>query len=119
MTPGLRVVEISSFSALPDSRELLHIADNRNRDAQDDASQESARDKIEQVLNTLNERERNILKMRFGFGQPGNAGCTLEECGRVFGIGKERIRELEQRALRKLRRPKLKRVLESAMDEPT
>ena len=59
------------------------------------------RDKIAEILNTLNRREKKILMLRFGIydGQP----KTLEEIGREFGITKERIRQIESKALDKLR----------------
>jgi RNA polymerase primary sigma factor len=60
-------------------------------------------DHLEAVLHTLTDRERGILEMRFGFlGQePG----TLEEVGRIFGVTRERIRQIEGKALSKLRHP--------------
>jgi RNA polymerase primary sigma factor len=59
------------------------------------------RDKIAEILNTLDRREKKILMLRFGIydGQP----KTLEEIGREFGITKERIRQIESKALDKLR----------------
>ena len=61
------------------------------------------RDDLEGVMNTLSERERTVLKLRFGLddGHP----RTLEEVGRVFNVTRERIRQIEAKALRKLKHP--------------
>jgi RNA polymerase primary sigma factor len=67
------------------------------------------RDKVEEVLNTLTPREARILRLRFGF-QDGRSH-TLEEVGRKFGLTRERIRQLEHRALRRLRHPRRSRQL--------
>ena len=53
------------------------------------------------VLATLTPREEQILRMRFGIGQ--KSDCTLEEVGKVFAVSRERIRQIEAKALRKLR----------------
>ena len=62
------------------------------------------REQIEQVLCTLTDRERRVLKLRFGLddGRP----RTLEEVGKEFDVTRERIRQIEAKALRKLRGPK-------------
>jgi RNA polymerase primary sigma factor len=59
--------------------------------------------RIEDVLNTLTPQEQKILRMRFGLGV--STPHTLEEVAQDFGAARERIREIEQRALRKLRCP--------------
>ena len=61
------------------------------------------RDKLKDVLDTLNPREREVLEQRFGLGD--GAGRTLEEVGRQFRVTRERIRQIEAKALRKLRHP--------------
>ncbi len=67
------------------------------------------REKIEQVLSTLTPREARILRMRFGLQ---NGRCyTLEEVGQKFGLTRERIRQIEGRALRRLRHPRRSRHL--------
>jgi RNA polymerase primary sigma factor len=58
---------------------------------------------VERALGTLSAREKEILRLRFGIGQPG--GHTLEEIGKRFAVTRERIRQIEAKALRKLRRP--------------
>jgi RNA polymerase primary sigma factor len=67
------------------------------------AHQHLLRDKVEEVLNTLTPREARILRLRFGL-QDGHS-YTLEEVGQKFGLTRERIRQLERRALRRLRHP--------------
>ena len=57
---------------------------------------------MRKVLATLPPREEQILRMRFGIGQ---TDCTLEEVGKVFAVSRERIRQIEEKALRKLRQP--------------
>ncbi|MGV3664409.1 MAG: RNA polymerase sigma factor RpoD [Prosthecobacter sp.] len=61
------------------------------------------RDKLRDVLDTLNPREREVLEQRFGLSD--GAGRTLEEVGKQFQVTRERIRQIEAKALRKLRHP--------------
>ncbi len=61
------------------------------------------RDKLRDVLDTLTERERDVLEQRFGLSD--GAGRTLEEVGKQFQVTRERIRQIEAKALRKLRHP--------------
>ena len=69
----------------------------------DAASQALLKEEIENALNTLTARERDVLRLRFGLydGHP----CTLEEVGKRFQVTRERIRQIEAKALRKLRHP--------------
>ncbi|MDP2649768.1 MAG: RNA polymerase sigma factor RpoD [bacterium] len=69
----------------------------------DTASRELLKEQVEQVLATLSDRERRVLEERFGLkdGKP----KTLEEVGRMFAVTRERIRQIEAKALRKLRHP--------------
>jgi len=75
----------------------------------DQASRELLREQMRDVLEALNERERQVLEMRFGLldGQP----RTLEEVGQAFNVTRERIRQIEAKALRKLRHPLRSRKL--------
>lgn len=71
-------------------------------------------EEVEKVLATLSPREEKILRMRFGIGE--RSDHTLEEVGRVFGVTRERIRQIEAKALKKLRQPHRSRGLESFHD---
>ena len=73
------------------------------------AYQNLLEEKIEQVLQTLNEREAKILRLRFGLYD--GRGYTLEEVGIMFGLTRERIRQIEGSALRRLRHPRRSRQL--------
>jgi RNA polymerase primary sigma factor len=75
----------------------------------------SRREKIDEALKSLNEREAAILRMRFGLGS-GNEH-TLDEVGRKFKVTRERIRQIEAKAMRKLRGPQRRKKLESLLIE--
>jgi RNA polymerase primary sigma factor len=75
----------------------------------------SRREKIDKALESLNEREAAILRMRYGLGS-GNEH-TLDEVGRKFRVTRERIRQIEAKAMRKLRGPKRRKKLESLLTE--
>ena len=68
-----------------------------------------------EVLDTLTEREQKVLRLRFGLddGRP----RTLEEVGRQFNVTRERIRQIEAKALRKLRHPSRSKKLKDYLDE--
>ena len=74
------------------------------------ATQEMLKDKIEQVLKTLTYREREIIKLRYGIGD--GYTYTLEEVGRIFKVTRERVRQVEAKAIRKLQHPVRARKLE-------
>jgi RNA polymerase primary sigma factor len=67
------------------------------------ASRELLKDHIGDVLHTLNAREKRVLELRFGLKD--GRTRTLEEVGKEFGVTRERIRQIEAKALRKLRHP--------------
>jgi RNA polymerase primary sigma factor len=71
-------------------------------------------DRTKQVLSKLDPREAHVLRMRFGIGV--GAERTLEEVGQDFDITRERIRQIETAAVRKLRNPRHKRTLEGFLD---
>jgi len=76
------------------------LEDDNESDPADNAMQEMLRDKIDQVLRSLTYREREIIKLRYGLGD--GYSYTLEETGRIFKVTRERIRQIESKALRKL-----------------
>ena len=69
----------------------------------DAASYQLLKEQVDVVLDTLNEREKRVLQLRFGLED--SRSRTLEEVGREFGVTRERIRQIEAKALRKLRHP--------------
>ncbi len=79
------------------------IEDKEARDPMELTAMNLLRDKLRDVLDTLNPREREVLEQRFGLGD--GAGRTLEEVGKQFQVTRERIRQIEAKALRKLRHP--------------
>lgn len=79
------------------------IPDESAQQPVDAASKELLREQIRNVLGFLSEREREVLEMRFGLND--GKDHTLEEVGRSFGVTRERIRQIEAKALRKLRHP--------------
>ena len=78
------------------------------------ASYHLLKEQIADVLNTLSERERRVLEMRFGLAD--GRSRTLEEVGREFGVTRERIRQIEAKALRKLRHPSRSRKLRDFLE---
>jgi len=72
------------------------------------------REQVEKVLGTLTEKEMRVLRYRFGIGD----GCsrTLEEVGAMFDVTRERVRQIEAKALKKLRHPKRSRELRGFLD---
>lgn len=80
----------------------------------DAASKQLLRDHLDEVLDTLSEREAKVLSLRFGLD--GGQSRTLEEVGKVFGVTRERIRQIEAKALRKLKHPSRRRKLQDYLD---
>ena len=76
------------------------LQDDNETNPAESAMQEMLRDKIEIVLRSLTYREREIIKLRYGLGD--GYSYTLEETGRIFKVTRERIRQIESKALRKL-----------------
>jgi len=97
-------VEMLPFHDVP-RKELSYIPEQ-------DIEQKEIHYLVMRHLNTLDERERNILKMRFGLD---GEERTLRECAKVFGVSKDRISQIEARALRKLRHPIHSRELKEAL----
>jgi RNA polymerase primary sigma factor len=79
------------------------------------ATQEMLKDRIDEVLKTLTYREREIIKLRYGIGD--GYTYTLEEVGRIFKVTRERVRQVEAKAIRKLQHPVRARKLEGFMDD--
>ena len=80
----------------------------------DSADFQILKEQIEDVLDTLTEREENVLRLRFGLDD--GRSRTLEEVGQTFGVTRERIRQIEAKALRKLRHPSRSRQLKDFLE---
>jgi RNA polymerase primary sigma factor len=96
---------ISLQSLIGDSEDTSFgdlIEDKSAENPSDMASYSLLKEKLNDVLDTLTERERKVLQLRFGLG---DGYCrTIEEVGRQFRVTRERIRQIEAKALRKMRR---------------
>jgi RNA polymerase primary sigma factor len=79
------------------------------------ATQGMLKDEIERVLKTLSHRQREIIKLRYGLGD--GYTYTLAEVGRIFKVTRERVRQVEAEALRRLQHPARRRCLEGLFDE--
>lgn len=95
-----------------------HLGDFiEDQDAQapsDAAAYELLKEQLEDVLDTLTDREENVLRLRFGLDD--GRTRTLEEVGKVFGVTRERIRQIEAKALRKLRHPSRSKRLKDFLE---
>ncbi len=124
--PVERVLEISKISQEPvsletpigeeeDSHLVDFIQDEHIPIPADEAAHTLLREQLEMVMDTLSEREQKVLALRFGLedGKP----HTLEEVGREFQVTRERIRQIEAKALRKLRHPTRSRKLRDFLEE--
>ena len=90
------------------------IEDQEAQSPSDHATYELLKEQLEDVLDTLTDREENVLRLRFGLDD--GRTRTLEEVGKVFGVTRERIRQIEAKALRKLRHPSRSKRLKDFMD---
>ena len=90
------------------------IEDDRQSSPSDTAAQEMLVQRIEQVLKTLTYREREIIKLRYGIGD--GYTYTLEEVGRIFKVTRERVRQVEAKAIRKLQHPVRARKLQGFVE---
>lgn len=90
------------------------IEDGEAVDPEDNASYEMLKNELEDVLETLTDREENVLRLRFGLDD--GRQRTLEEVGTVFGVTRERIRQIEAKALRKLRHPSRSKQLKDFLE---
>ena len=90
------------------------IPDDESPAPQDSAAYTLLKEQLEEVMETLTAREAKVLKLRFGL-EDGKAR-TLEEVGREFQVTRERIRQIEAKALRKLRHPSRSKRLKDYMN---
>ncbi len=90
------------------------IEDDDATSPADHAAYELLKEQLESVLDTLTDREENVLRLRFGLDD--GRTRTLEEVGKVFGVTRERIRQIEAKALRKLRHPSRSKQLKDFLE---
>lgn len=81
------------------------------------AAQEMLKERIDMILKTLSYREREIIRLRYGIGD--GYTYTLEEVGRIFKVTRERVRQVEAKAIRKMQHPVRARKLEGFLDQKT
>jgi RNA polymerase primary sigma factor len=97
-----------------DAQVMDFIADRDAADPADLPVTEQLKARVAEVLETLSEREREILSLRFGFGD--GYTYTLEEVGRRFNVTRERVRQIEAKAIKRLQHPTRSRLLEGFLD---
>lgn len=90
------------------------IEDSETASPEEQTSSELLREQLASVLDTLTEREENVLRLRFGLND--GRVRTLEEVGKAFGVTRERIRQIESKALRKLNHPTLANQLRDFLE---
>ncbi len=90
------------------------LEDYRDDDPLYETNQESLKQHIQEAMQTLNYREREILKLRYGLAD--GYAYTLEEVGRIFQVTRERVRQIESKAVRKLQHPGRSKALTSFLD---
>ena len=91
------------------------IKDENNMSPEEFAEHELLKDEIDEVLLTLTEREEKVIRLRFGLED--GKSRTLEEVGQMFGVTRERIRQIEAKALRKLRHPSRSKKLKDYLSD--
>lgn len=90
------------------------ISDDQQLSPYESTSQQMLRENVEEVLSALSDREAKVLRMRFGLND--NKMMTLEEVGKKFGVTRERIRQIEAKALRKLKHPSRRKKLQDFLE---
>lgn len=108
-------VSLDSPIGSEDSSDLFDmIEDESSLEPLDQVSELLARDDVQAVLNMLDDRERKVLELRYGLD--GQSPMTLDDVGMEFGVTRERVRQIECRTLRKLKRSKQSGCLDGAVD---
>ena len=98
-----------------DDHSLLHVLSDDSQKAPDiDVMDESVRDQVADVLGSLDGREAEVLRLYFGLSD--EEAMTLEEIGTRFRLTRERVRQIKEKALRRLRHPRRRAQLEPLME---
>jgi RNA polymerase primary sigma factor len=92
------------------------LEDHRDEDPLYETNQQALKSRIEEVMQVLNHREREILRLRYGLTD--GYSYTLEEVGKIFSVTRERVRQIESKAVRKLQQPYRSRGLMGFLDGP-
>ena len=112
--PGKQVSVDAPFSDGEESS-LLDVLPNANAPmADNELVKESLRNEIDRALQTLNDRERNIIEAFYGINQP---EMTLEEIGDKFGLTRERVRQIKEKAIRRLRQNTKSKLLKTYLGQ--
>ena len=115
MKMNSRHVSVDAPLADGDDNSLLDILTNDDAPMADaELVKESLRDEISRALDLLNERERNVVTAAFGIGVP---EMTLEEIGQKYGLTRERVRQIREKALRRLRNNTKSKILKAYLGQ--
>lgn len=109
-----RTVSLENHIGEGDTELGALIEDKKSTSPLDAVITRDLQEKIHKMLNTLSPKEERILRMRFGLGD--ETPHTLEEVGQIFGVSRERIRQIEAQALRKLKHPNRSNHLRSFLE---
>jgi len=98
-----------------DDHSLLHVLPDKTQKAPDEeVVEDSVREQVKDVLTSLDDRETEVLRLYFGLG--GEEPLTLEEIGVRFNLTRERVRQIKEKALRRLRHPRRRSRLEPLLE---
>lgn len=116
LASGQRILSLDATLGEGDENSLMEIMPDATQESPDTmAMRNSLEHEIEAALDTLDEREQQVIRLYFGIG--GNREMTLEEIGSQFRLTRERVRQIKEKALRKLRHPTRGRKLMPYADE--
>ena len=114
-------ISINTFIGEDEDSELEYYIADEKVSIEKDYEIKELKQKVEELIESTNlsERERSVIKLRFGIDQPGDTAHTLEEIGKKFDVSREMIRQIEKRALKKLRFARKVKGLEAYLDNPS
>ena len=114
-------ISINTFIGEDEDSELEYYIADEKVSIEKDYEMKELKQKVEELIESTNlsERERSVIKLRFGIDQTGYTAHTLEEIGKKFDVSREMIRQIEKRALKKLRFARKVKGLEAYLDNPS